>query len=148
MKEESPPIEQESSQLSSAVPSPTEKSRKVDRSSFLSMVHIVAVGLPLLVIWFAQPGTSKWSLHRSCLFFMKNLISWKRLNAFLHIETFHLSCPFERSQSKSLGKLFSTNLKICLNFLANVNRIIMQVNRFPVIRGETLKNPWTKIKVQ
>lgn len=59
MKEESPPIEQEISQLSSAVLSPTEKSRKVERSSFLSMVHIVAVGLPLLVIWFAQPGTSK-----------------------------------------------------------------------------------------
>lgn len=30
-----------------------------ERSIVFNMVHIVAVGLPLLVIWLAQPGTSK-----------------------------------------------------------------------------------------
>ena len=90
MKEESPPIEQESSQLSSAVPSPTEKSRKVERSRFLSMVHIVAVGLPLLVIWFAQPGTSKTVIFTSFMFvFHVKSFQLKEAKRFLHIETFH-----------------------------------------------------------
>lgn len=37
----------------------SENNRKVERSIVYSMVHIIAVGLPLVVIIIAQPGTSK-----------------------------------------------------------------------------------------
>ena len=37
------------------------KTVKSQRSVVFSMVHIIAVGLPLVVIWLAQPGTSKLS---------------------------------------------------------------------------------------
>ncbi|CAH3141667.1 unnamed protein product [Porites lobata] len=93
MKEESPPIEQESSQLSSAVPSPTEKSRKVERSSFLSMVHIVAVGLPLLVIWFAQPGTSLFSWHPTLMTLSFGFLMFEAILMFSPQSSLILSFP-------------------------------------------------------
>lgn len=37
----------------------SENNSKVERSTVYSMVHIIAVGLPLVVIIIAQPGTSK-----------------------------------------------------------------------------------------
>lgn len=37
----------------------SENNRKVERSIVYSMVHIIAVGLPLVVILIAQPGSSK-----------------------------------------------------------------------------------------
>ena len=39
----------------------SEKTVKSQRSLVFSMVHIIAVGLPLVVIWLAQPGTSELS---------------------------------------------------------------------------------------
>ena len=43
-------------EVKEAVP---DKSVGDQRSIILKMVHIVAVGLSLLVIWLAQPGSSK-----------------------------------------------------------------------------------------
>lgn len=38
--------------------------RTIDQGSIVfKMVHVVAIGLPVLVIWLAQPGSSKWCLE-------------------------------------------------------------------------------------
>ena len=37
----------------------SEKNKSDQGSVVFKMVHIVAIGLPLLVIWLAQPGSSK-----------------------------------------------------------------------------------------
>lgn len=38
--------------------------RTTDQGSIVfKMVHVVAIGLPVLVIWLAQPGSSKWCLE-------------------------------------------------------------------------------------
>lgn len=37
----------------------SEKSTSDQGSAVFKMVHIVAIGLPFLVIWLAQPGSSK-----------------------------------------------------------------------------------------
>lgn len=39
------------------------QTRNVQRSLVFIMVHIIAVGLPLVVIWLAQPGTNLFSWH-------------------------------------------------------------------------------------
>lgn len=44
---------------SEAVVAVLDKNAGDQRSFLLKMVHIVAVGLSLLVIWLAQPGSSK-----------------------------------------------------------------------------------------
>lgn len=40
-----------------------EKRTNDQRSIVFEMVHIVAIGLPVLVIWLAQPGSSKLCLE-------------------------------------------------------------------------------------
>ena len=37
----------------------SEQNKNAQGSTVFNMVHIIAIGLPLLVIWLAQPGTSK-----------------------------------------------------------------------------------------
>ena len=46
---------------SEAVVAVLDKNAGDQRSFLLKMVHIVAVGLSLLVIWLAQPGSSKFA---------------------------------------------------------------------------------------